>query len=265
MTMTVPLPLNIEEHCLSRPQSEQFHRDGYLGPFTLCSPEDMAAIRERIAGEVLTTAGPAGHPEQSRHLDQRVVYDLCAHPTIVERMACLMGPDLVLWRSNFFNKGPGGKEIPWHQDANYWPIEPPLNLSAWLALDQVTTENSCVQVIPGSHRKIVNHVASHKGMAFGEEADPSQIDASKAVDIELEPGEFFLFTERLLHHSEPNRSDKQRRGLAVRVTVPFVKVDHNQLFEKHRVILLRGEDRFGFNRTAEPPPAQTRLGDDAAP
>ncbi|MBL4576130.1 MAG: phytanoyl-CoA dioxygenase family protein, partial [Opitutaceae bacterium] len=191
--------------------------------------------------------------EQSRHLDKRMIFDLCSHAEIIDRIASLMGPDLLLWRSHLFNKEPGGKAVPWHQDVNYWPIEPLINISAWIAIDEVTAENSCVQLIPESHKKMIPHIASSDEMEFVEMADPSQIDASKAIKMELQPGQFFLFTDRLLHYSDPNRSSKRRMGFSLRVTVPWVRIDHEALFTGHRAILLRGEDRFGFNRLTEPP------------
>ena len=48
---------------------------------------------------------------------------------IVERMVALYGPDLLLWRTNFFVKNRGSKAIPWHQDFHYWPLEPPVIIS----------------------------------------------------------------------------------------------------------------------------------------
>ena len=190
--------------------------------------------------------------DQSRHLDSPIVYDLCSRPAIVEKMASIVGPDLVLWRSNFFNKGPGSNEIPWHQDWNYWPLNPVINISAWLAIDAATTENSCVQIIPGSHKKEIKHIRSTEGMVFDEMADPAHFDASRAIDMVLKPGEFFLFNEKTMHHSNPNRSQKRRLGLAIRVTVPNVKIDHSKMFEGHKVILLRGEDRHQLNQSMQP-------------
>ena len=83
------------------------------------------------------------------------MYDLCADPAITDRVVSLLGPDIVLWSSNFWTKQPGGKEVPWHQDINYWPLDPPLNVTAWLAIDEATVENSCVRIIPGSHKKML--------------------------------------------------------------------------------------------------------------
>ncbi len=250
-------PAKESSKILSASEIEQFHDKGYLGPYTLCSPDDIAPYRKNIEQEILsgeaTGPNPGQSREQSRHLDKRMIFELCSHPDIIDRIASLMGPDLMLWRSHLFNKEPGGKTIPWHQDVNYWPIEPLINISAWVALDKVTEENSCVQLIPGSHKKMIPHIASSDGMEFVEMADPAQVDASKAIKMELQPGQFFLFTDRLLHYSDPNRSSKRRMGFSLRVTVPWVRIDHEALFAEHRAILLRGEDRFGFNRLTEPP------------
>lgn len=245
-------------HALSPQQIDQFHGEGYAGPFAAVMPDEMAEIRQRIETDVLTCDGPSQNRLQARHLDHRFVYDLAAGPTIADRVASLVGDDLMLWTTYFVSKDPGGAEIPWHQDANYWPIEPAINISAWLAIDPVTTVNSCVNIIPGSHRAVIPHVKAREGMAFGQEADPQQVDASKAISMELKPGEFFLFTERLLHQSNPNTSDLRRMGMAMRYSLPWVKIlDHEAppLFPGHACVMARGEDRFGFNRFTQPPSA----------
>jgi ectoine hydroxylase-related dioxygenase (phytanoyl-CoA dioxygenase family) len=236
---------------------DKFHEQGYLGPYTLRTPERMAAIRDHIEMVVLMKDGPnKASREHARHLDSRVMYDLCADTAITHRVASLLGPDIVLWSSNFWTKKPGGKEVPWHQDINYWPLDPPLNVTAWLAIDEVTVENSCVRIIPGSHKKMLPHIRIEEGKWFDEGVDMSCVDESKAVDMELKPGEFFIFSERLLHQSNPNRSAKRRMGLSIRMTTPFVKVYHDQsppLFPGHKNIMILGEDRIGVNQLAAVP------------
>ena len=108
-----------------------FHENGFLGPLTLCSPEEMAGLRERIENEVITTDGPnPKNRNQHRHADHPFLADLISRNEILDRMESIYGPDLVIWASYFFTKNPGGPEIPWHQDLNYWPLEPVINLSA---------------------------------------------------------------------------------------------------------------------------------------
>ena len=251
---------NDSNNRLTRAEVDFFVEHGYLGPYAAMSPKDMAPIRREIEDKVLSTDGPNPRSRgQSRHMDQPAIYDLATHPAIIERMADLLGPDLIVWATNFWLKPPGGAEIPWHQDINFWPLEPPLNTSAWLAIDKVTVENSCVQIIPGSHRQSLPHTRAPEGVAFGKMADPSAFEASGEINMELEPGEFFIFSERTLHRSSVNTSDKRRLGISIRVTLPIVHVfqDSSPLHRGHTAILAKGKDVMGFNRYAGRPKSNT--------
>ena len=233
-------------YTLSTEEREQFWRQGYLGPYPLCSSQDMFRMHPEI--ERILETEPPDHKqfEHNRHLDAPLIHELATHPTIINRMASLYGPDLLLWRTNFFIKEPGAKEIPWHQDFNYWPLEPPIIISAWIAVDSATLENSCLQIVPGSHRKVVPHIKATPDMAFGQMGDLDFVDTREVVNLEMQPGEFVLFNERTLHHSEANRSDKRRIGLAVRVILPIVKIFDWDAPE-HKLIVVHGEDPVQFN------------------
>ncbi len=231
---------------LSCAEMDQFRKQGYLGPYTLCSPDEMRNMQPEIEKVLKTDAPDHKVREHNRHLDHRLIHEFATHPAIVTRMAALYGPDLLLWRTNFFVKEPGAKEIPWHQDFNYWPLEPPIIISAWIAIDAATLENSCLQILPGSHRKVVPHVKATSEMAFNQMGDLGFIDTSSCVNLEMQPGEFVLFNERTLHHSDANCSDKRRIGLAVRVIVPIVKVLEWDA-PLHELVVIHGEDAVQFN------------------
>ena len=100
-------------HTLNTKEREQFWRQGYLGPYTLCSPEDMLNMQPEIEKVLETDAPDHKNRVHNRHLDSSLIHELATHPSIVKRMASLYGPDLILWRTNFFVKEPGAKEIPW--------------------------------------------------------------------------------------------------------------------------------------------------------
>ncbi|MDX1681611.1 MAG: phytanoyl-CoA dioxygenase family protein [Phycisphaeraceae bacterium] len=228
-----------------------FFRDrGYVGPFRVVSEEKMADIRRHIEEDLLTTDGPSRSRLQSRHMDSPTIAGLASHPGIIGRMNSLYGPDLIMWATNFFNKEPGGAEIPWHQDLGYWPLEPLINISAWVAIDNVTTENSCVRIIPGSHKDVYPMVDAPEEMGFNRMVDMRYVDEKKAVDMELRPGEFFLFNEKTLHQSNQNTSDRRRMGMSIRVTLPIVKINQDgpPLHEGHRAMLVSGKDTMGLNR-----------------
>ncbi len=235
---------------LSSEEANQFRNQGYLGPYTLCSPEEMRKRQPEVVKILKTDAPDHKNRVHNRHLDYPLIHDLATHPSIVERMASLYGPDLLLWRTRFFVKEPGAKEIPWHQDFYTVPLEPPIIISAWIAIDPVTKENSCLQIVPGSHRKVIPHVKSTPDMAFGQMGDPNYVDGSNYENLELQPGEFVLFNERTLHHSDANGSDKRRIGLAVRVIVPIVKVLKWDS-PKHEPIVISGTDTVQFNKRSE--------------
>ena len=241
-------------HALTRDQVNSFHEQGFLGPLRAIDAADMPTVSAEIERQVFESEGPSpGKREQSRHMDCPIVRQVATRPAIVEAMASLYGPDLVLWATYFFNKPPGAKEIPWHQDLNYWPLEPVINISAWIAIDPATTENACVQLIPGSHKSIVPHIAAPSDKEFDEMADPAYYDAARAISMELQPGEFFLFNEKLLHYSPPNQSTQRRRGMTMRVTIPIVKITHDvaPLHPGHEAMLIHGRDYMGFNRLCE--------------
>lgn len=239
---------------LTAKEVQRFHRNGFLGPFRLLAETEMQQTGNQILRSVRDVPGPyKKNPLTQRHLDQRTVYDLVTKPEILERIKAILGPDLLLWACTFWLKEPGGKEVPWHQDCNYWPMEPIINVTAWIAVDPVTPTNGCLELIPGSHSSCVPHIPAEKGKWFTMEADPGHVNASKAVKITLNPGEFILFNERVLHHSPVNATNTRRFVMGPRFTIPIVRIDHDKLFPGHRVIVVSGEDYMGFNQSTLPP------------
>ncbi len=230
---------------LTSDEISAFQKNGYLGPIRAFTRDELDALIGPL--DILLTGNA---PTHHRHLDIPVVHQLCATPNIVERIASLIGADVMLWSSNFFVKQPGARETPWHQDQNNGGpavLEPPLNFSVWLALDDCLSENSCLKFVAGSHLTTVNHAPPSEGHYFGL-ADTSRFDLSTAVNMELHKGEFVIFTDRVLHAAEPNHSAKRRAGLAMRYTAPFVKI-----LRPVKGMMVSGEDRFGFNQIVQPP------------
>ena len=60
------------------------------------------------------------------------------HPMILDRVAQLIGPDIVLWITRILCKPPvRGREVPWHQDGEYWPMRPLATCSVWIAIGAI--------------------------------------------------------------------------------------------------------------------------------
>lgn len=233
---------------LSQRAVREYHETGFLGPFDLLTESDAESLKATIDADVLSEEGPWGNPYMYRHLDSPEIYDLCANREITERVQSLVGENLLLWATTIFDKQPGADAFSWHQDTEYFDLEPPLNVTAWIALTDSVRENGCMQIIPGSHRRTIPHITDTERPVFEQKAHPDFVDEAEAVDIELEPGQFILFNERTLHRSLPNTSSRRRTGLSARITTPFVYVNTDD-----PKLLIAGEDRFGLNEIGERP------------
>jgi ectoine hydroxylase-related dioxygenase (phytanoyl-CoA dioxygenase family) len=79
-----------------------------------------------------------------------------------------------------------------------------------------------------------------------------QVDESRRVEFDLQPGECVFFNEGVLHSSGPNRSASPRLALALRLTTPEVRFDPAGLAEQGldglvKTLLVRGEDTARLN------------------
>lgn len=251
---------------LSEEQRAQFHRDGYLAPLRLCSPEQARERWDRIQREVFDRGRPdgsvldeKGYPVRGdRHRDSRAVYELVTDDRIVDKLADLYGDDLLLWFSNVWDKSPRASAVGWHQEMNVLPVYPPVCGMAWIALTEVTEENGCLELVPGSHRRPIPHVPTDGTDEYSleEVADPDAFDEREAVSIELDPGEFVLFSSRILHRSNANRSDDERVGVNLATMPPHVSVDRSEydwFLPELRPMLVSGRNRPSLHETMSPP------------
>jgi ectoine hydroxylase-related dioxygenase (phytanoyl-CoA dioxygenase family) len=218
--------------------------NGFAGPFQLFTRSDMARRRAVLERTVLADGGGL----EMRLVDSVVVREICSHRKLLDAMTAILGPDLVIWRSRFIVKKPGGAEIPWHHDGAYYRacLDPLINVSAWIAIDDVDRDNACVRVIPGSHKMSVNHLRADAGVdpAFTQMAELETDLREQAVYLEMPAGHCFIFNESLLHGSPRNSSDRRRIGLTVRFTVPSVNI----LESGRGAVLIKGVDRNGHNQ-----------------
>jgi chlorinating enzyme len=253
---------------VSPAEHEEFRQRGYLGPFAAYEPAQMADLREQLEPQVhqlpdgLGSAATPRHYVRNRHLDLPLVAKICRHPALVERLAALLGPDLLLWRSNFFiQSGMPDDGLPWHQDRYLTLLaEPRTNLSAQFAITESSREN-CMVFLPGTHRLSREELRAKYGLEFQEgteggaygtprfhPVDPGRLPLEPIV---MKPGEFVIFDEALLHASSIAERASKRIGLAVRVTVPQVRVLPEAFVESlplvHRCALLRGNNASGLN------------------
>ncbi len=245
---------------LTATQIEQYHRDGYVTPdFRLDQSviDDIRDAHDRLI---------ARHPEYSDYCSALLAYDtwfltVARIPEILDMVAQVIGDDIALWNSSFFAKPARvGTKTPWHQDGEYWPIEPLATCTVWIAIDASTVENGCLRVIPGSHKskRLAKHTENNApGLALNLELNGDEFDESQAENIILEPGQLSLHDVYLYHGSEPNHSDNPRRGMTLRYmpTTSVYKHDESTRFKREgrlvmsqrTIYLMRGVDQSGQN------------------
>ena len=200
---------------LSAAQMARYHEDGYVVPDFRLAPETLEAIRachDRLL---------ADHPEFRDYcpavLDQdRAFLEFAREEAILDMVAQILGPDIILWNSSFFAKpAHDGKATPWHQDGEYWPIRPLATCTVWMAIDDATRENGCLSFIRGSHkaRRLLRHRTNESpDLTLNQELDPAEYDAAETVDLVLEAGQISLHDVYLAHGSAVNASPEPRRG-----------------------------------------------------
>jgi phytanoyl-CoA hydroxylase len=108
-----------------------------------------------------------------------------------------------------------GSVVPYHQDNAYFNLVPPDSLTCWIALDDSTLENGCVQYARGSHRELRPHKRSGvKGNSLMMAEPPAPGEFEEVAGV-LPRGGAILHHCVLMHRSEPNRSARSRRGLLI--------------------------------------------------
>ncbi|HWL04092.1 MAG TPA: phytanoyl-CoA dioxygenase family protein [Xanthobacteraceae bacterium] len=230
---------------LSEAQVRAFHDTGILTPLRAIDPADAEARRRRLEAFEAETGQPAVDSLHFKgHLYFDWTFDLARHPRIVGAVADLAGPDLFVMASRFWIKEPQDRKfVSWHQDAAYFGIQPQSILTVWLALNEVTRDNGCMRVIPGSHtggtRKHVETRDADNLLSRGQAL--SEVDDSSAIDVVLEPGEFSIHHGHVFHSSEPNVSDDRRIGFAMM----FIPAHVESTIGRRSATLVNGEDRHG--------------------
>jgi phytanoyl-CoA hydroxylase len=126
----------------------------------------------------------------------------------------LLGEGRVLFQEMALVKPPEiGSDKPWHQDASYFRVtDPALIAGVWIALDQATRENGCMEVVPGSHHGgPAPHVHENDLSRCAIPEATVRRDAARA--LEMAPGDALIFHALLHHFTGPNRTNRHRRAI----------------------------------------------------
>ena len=240
---------------LSAEQISRFDEEGYLVPIRVLTAQRMGYYVRRLE------AFEARYPDERAKLGLKAnllcpwIDELVCYARVLDVLQDLMGPNILSWSPGFKIKSPDGRTYAgWHQDSTYIGVAPRYMLCT-LAFTEHTVETGCVWVLPGSHRW---GQLPHAEEALGDcilsrnYFTTSSVDESRAVAVELEPGEMSIHQGTLLHGSRPNHSTERR----VSLIMDYVPTDARQTGgERESAMLVRGVDtyhRFGV----DPHPAE---------
>ncbi|MCG8358968.1 MAG: phytanoyl-CoA dioxygenase family protein, partial [Kiloniellales bacterium] len=119
-----------------------FARQGYVSPVTAMPAAEAATYRSILETIV---RDHAAHPYlkaavySAPHLLFPFVDEIMRRPSILEPVAEVLGPDLLVWSTTLFIKEAESPDhVTWHQDLTYWGLDSTQEVTAWLALSPAT-------------------------------------------------------------------------------------------------------------------------------
>ncbi len=180
-------------------------------------PDFKHVYFEGKAKEILSTLGPDQRQDAVRKLGVFIEFDarlkaISHHPALLRALEQFLGgAKAEMFQDMALIKPPRlGREKPWHQDKAYfeYPLGTPV-VGTWIALDEATVANGCMQILPGRHREgPIPHFQRRDWQICD-----NVILGTKSVAVPLQPGGMLFFDGMLPHGTPHNSSPKRRRAL----------------------------------------------------
>lgn len=127
----------------------------------------------------------------------------------------LCGEGMVLDFDQLLAKYPGRDDavFAWHQDQAYWiNTDDRRTATCWLAIDDSTIENGCMQFLPGSHREAVRPHHPVRGSREEQHTLVTDLRSDDVmVPVQIRRGDITVHNEGVLHGSGGNTTTDSRR------------------------------------------------------
>lgn len=217
----------------------RYERDGYLPIGAVVTEDELVALRQR-ADDLAT--GVIRNPAVQLQADSGGSYEslgepvadlggtllyrkvqglehddlfrrLLDHRRFREACARVYGPHspISIFRAMVMNKPAGqGTVLPWHQDGgDVWGLDRDPLLTVWVALDDATVANGCLEVVEGSHRL---GLLSRYGSTVADADVLTHCVPERIRHLEVRAGEALLVHNWLIHRSGVNPTAAPRRA-----------------------------------------------------
>jgi len=254
---------------LTPTQIDQFWRDGVLTVPNAVTPKQLKALNAEIVGwveESRAYSEPFGPPT----LDQRPRFDMgtehtAANPALrrvnnpsdisdayhdvmqnaamVDMVNQLIGPNLKFHHCKINLKLPGSDTtVHYHQDFLFTPHTNDDVVTALLMLDDVTEQNGCLRVVPGSHRGPIFSLYRGDSFVGAVSSEDEERLLSESVPVTGKASSVCLMHTRLAHGSAPNCSNGSRNlYICVYSAADAFPIARNPMANPNEGLMLRGE------------------------
>lgn len=263
------LPQSKEEwdrHRLTDEQLDFYRENGYVTGVRLLNDAQVDALLEELDG-LMDPSHPGHELFYEYHSNEsstpgtilfhalgawRVTpgfHDILWNPAFTAAASQLVEGAVRFWHDQLFCKPPHhGGVVAWHQDYSYWTRTKPIaHLTCWIALDDATTENGCIQYIPGSHRWDLLPVTGLAGDmdAIQTVLSDEQKAQFKPVPAELKRGECAFHHPLTVHGSYENRIGRPRRAAVINIFRDGVVSDKSEPMLEGTDTIPKGEKMGG--------------------
>lgn len=130
-----------------------YRQQGYCFPVARLPRSTISAVARRVDALLASPAAGLEPPWNTRApLLVDWIYDLTVHPLVLDAAEAVIGPNILMQAADVFAKpGHSRMYVNWHQDGNYWNLDPFELCTAGIALTDVFPENGCMRCLPGTH------------------------------------------------------------------------------------------------------------------
>jgi ectoine hydroxylase-related dioxygenase (phytanoyl-CoA dioxygenase family) len=208
-----------------------------------------AAIRQELEGlEASYPEAVTGRNRNNVHYVTSLFDKIVHNPNILDAVETLIGRDFLVGGTTLFIKEPEQRGfISWHQDARYIGLEPENWVTAWLALSDVTTENGCMYMWPGSHlegaREHLDTFDEENLLTRGQTVQ--NVPKNDTIPVALKAGQLSLHHPWVVHGSGHNSSKSRRIGFAIQ---SYIGTNVDSVHGKIFVQQARGSDTYRYHQ-----------------
>lgn len=232
---------------LSQAQLDSYRTEGFAFPVDVLSPEEVRRARAGLEAWEAQSGQPLSYPEKSAAY---LLFDwadaIAFHPAVLDAIEDLIGPDILVYHSTIFLKEANTPAfVHWHQDGAYFFLDPPEQVTAWIALSEASVRAGCMRIIPGSHR---GDWLEHRDDPSPDNMIPrgqgvlGRHGPEDGVLMPLAAGQMSLHHTKALHASGPNANDDRRIGMNISYIPAHVRPLGTP---RPGALLARGADRYG--------------------